>query len=91
HGQRVTELMKQSQYSPLSVAEMGLVLFAANEGFLTDVELNKVVAFEKALISYANSEQGELLAKINEKGDYNDEIAAQLKATIEKFKSTQTW
>lgn len=91
HGQRVTELMKQSQYSPQSVAEMALVLFAANEGFLKDVELNKVVAFERAILSYANSEHAALLAKINEKGDYNDEIAAQLKAAIEKFKSTQTW
>jgi F-type H+-transporting ATPase subunit alpha len=83
--------MKQSQYSPLSVAEMALVLFAANEGFLKDVELNKVVAFERALLSYANSENAALLAKINEKGDYNDDIAAQLKAAIQKFKATQTW
>jgi F-type H+/Na+-transporting ATPase subunit alpha len=91
HGQRVTELMKQSQYAPLSVAEMGLVLFAANEGFLKDVELQKVVAFEKALISYANSQHAELLASINEKPDYNDEISAKFKALIEQFKSTQTW
>jgi F-type H+-transporting ATPase subunit alpha len=56
HGQRVTQLMKQGQYSPMSVAEMALVLFAANEGFLKDVELTKVVAFEKALLSYAKSQ-----------------------------------
>jgi F-type H+/Na+-transporting ATPase subunit alpha len=91
HGQRVTELMKQGQYSPMSVAEMGLVLFAANEGFLKDVELNKVVAFEKALLSYANSEHADLLASINEKPDYNDEIAAKFKALIDQFKATQTW
>jgi F-type H+/Na+-transporting ATPase subunit alpha len=91
HGQRVTELMKQSQYSPLSVAEMALVLFAANEGYLKDVELTKVVAFEKALVAFANSDQAELLAQVNEKGDYNDDIAAKFKAAIEKFKATQTW
>jgi F-type H+-transporting ATPase subunit alpha len=91
HGQRVTELMKQKQYSPMSVAEMGLSLYAANEGFLKDVELDKIGAFESALISYFNSEHADLMAKINEKGDYNDEIAAQFKAGIEKFKSTQTW
>lgn len=91
HGQRVTELMKQGQYSPMSVAEMGLVLFAANEGFLKDVELNKVVAFEKALLSYANSQHADLLASINEKPDYNDEIAAKFKALIDQFKATQTW
>jgi F-type H+/Na+-transporting ATPase subunit alpha len=91
HGQRVTELMKQSQYAPLSVAEMGLVLFAANEGFLKDVELLKVVAFEKALLSYAKSQHAELLASVNAKPDYNDDIASKFKALIQQFKATQTW
>ncbi|EMP54529.1 ATP synthase F1 subunit alpha [Marinobacter santoriniensis NKSG1] len=91
HGQRVTELMKQNQYSPMSVAEMGTVLYAANEGFLDDVDVEKVVSFEAALLDWMRTEQSELLAKINEKGDYNDEIAAGLKAAIEKFKTTQTW
>jgi len=91
HGQRVTELMKQKQYSPMSVAEMGLSLYAANEGFLSDVELNKIGAFEAALVAYFNSEHADLMAKVNESGDYNDEIAAGFKAGIEKFKSTQTW
>jgi F-type H+-transporting ATPase subunit alpha len=91
HGQRVTELMKQNQYSPMSVAEMGTVLYAANEGFLDDVEVDKVVTFEAALLDWMRAEQSDLLAKINEKGDYNDEIAAGLKAAIEKFKATQSW
>jgi F-type H+-transporting ATPase subunit alpha len=91
HGQRVTELMKQKQYSPMSVSEMGLSLYAANEGFLADVDLNKIGDFESALIAYFNSEHADLMGQVNEKGDYNDEIAAQFKAGIEKFKSTQTW
>ncbi|WP_261842948.1 F0F1 ATP synthase subunit alpha [Aliamphritea ceti] len=91
HGQRVTELMKQKQYSPMSVADMGLSLYAANEGFLNDIALNKVLDFEAALISYFNSEYADMMAKINDSGDYNDEIAAQFKAGIDKFKSTQTW
>ncbi len=91
HGQRVTELMKQKQYSPMSVAEMGLVLYVANEGYLDDVEINKVLDFEAALLSYANSEAGDLMAKVNEKGDWNDDIEGQYKALVEKFKSTQTW
>lgn len=91
HGQRVTELMKQKQYSPMSVADMGLSLYAANEGFLNDIDLNKILDFEAALISYFNSEYADVMAKINESGDYNDEIASQFKAGIEKFKSTQTW
>jgi len=91
HGQAVTELMKQKQYTPMSVAEMGLSLYAANEGFLKGVELDKIGAFEAALVAYFNSEHAALMAKVNEKGGYDDEIAAQFKAGIEKFKSTQTW
>ncbi|MEO1932507.1 MAG: F0F1 ATP synthase subunit alpha, partial [Pseudohongiella sp.] len=60
HGQRVTELMKQKQYSPLSIAEMGVSIYAANEGHLEDIELKKVLDFESALLSYMNSEHGDL-------------------------------
>jgi len=91
HGQRVTELMKQKQYSPLSVAEMAISIFAANNKYLEDIELDKILDFEASLLSYMNSEHTELLAEINEKGDYNDDIAAQFKAALDKFKSTQTW
>ena len=83
--------MKQTQYSPLSIAEMAVSLFAANEGFLDDVEVSKVVAFEAALHSYVRANNADLLKTINETGDYNDDIAAQLKAAIEQFKSTSTW
>lgn len=91
HGQAVTELMKQKQYSPMSIADMGLSLYAANEGCLKDVELNKIQDFEAALITFFNSEYAGLMQKINDSGDYSDEIAEQFKAGIEKFKSTQTW
>jgi F-type H+-transporting ATPase subunit alpha len=83
--------MKQHQYSPMSVAEMAVSLYAANEGFLNDVDLNKVGSFEAALISYMNSEQSEVMAKVNESGDYNDDIAANFKSALEQFKATQTW
>ena len=91
HGQRVTELMKQKQYSPLSVAEMAISLYSANEGYLRDVALNKVLDFESALLSYMNSEHGELLAHINATGDFDDGIEGKFKAAIEQFKATQTW
>jgi F-type H+-transporting ATPase subunit alpha len=90
-GQRVTELMKQKQYSPLSVAEMAVSLFAAEQGFLDDVEINKVVDFESALHTYMRASQSALLDKINETAEYNDEIEAGLKAAIEDFKATGTW
>ncbi|MEH6498962.1 MAG: F0F1 ATP synthase subunit alpha [Pseudoalteromonas distincta] len=91
HGQRVTELMKQHQYAPMSIADMAISLYAAEKGFLVDVELNKIGAFEKALLAYFKRDKADLLAKINEKGDYNDEIEAGIKSGIENFKATQSW
>jgi len=87
-GQRVTELMKQPQYSPLSVAEMAISLFAVNEGFLDDVPADKVVAFEAALHAHAKATAGALIDKINSTGDYDDSIIAELKALMESFKAT---
>jgi F-type H+-transporting ATPase subunit alpha len=91
HGQSVTELMKQHQYSPMSVAEMAVSLFAANEGFLSDVALNKVGDFEAALISYMNSEHSAVMSQVNETGNFNDDISANFKSALEQFKATQTW
>ena len=90
-GARVTELMKQSQYAPMSVAEMAVVLFAANEGYLDDVAINKVVDFEAALMGYMRSAQKSLLETINASGDYNDEIVAGLHAAVKSFKDNNTW
>ena len=90
-GERVTELMKQKQYSPLSVAEMAVSLYAAEEGYLDDVELNKIVDCESALHAYMRASQSALMDTINDSGDYNDEIAAGLKTAVEDFKATGTW
>jgi len=86
-GQRVTELMKQKQYSPMSVAEMAISLFAADRGYLDDVALNKIGDFEASLLAYTRANQAGLIDKINEKGDYNDEIEASLKKAVEDFKA----
>ena len=91
HGQKVTELMKQKQYAPMSVAQQALVLFAAERGYLEDVELNKIGDFEAALLSYANNEHADLMAEVNAKADYNDDIVARLSALIDSFKATHTW
>jgi F-type H+-transporting ATPase subunit alpha len=91
HGQRVTELMKQKQYAPMSVADMGTVLFAANEGYLEDVPVEKVAAFEQALLSYMKAEHGAFMDDINDSGRYGDDVVAQLKSAIETFKATQTY
>jgi len=91
HGERVTELMKQKQYSPHSIAEMGVVLYAVDEGHMSDVEVDKIGDFEAALLSYMHAEHGDLMSSIVDSGDYSDEIGARFKAAIEAFKSTQTW
>ncbi len=90
-GKRVTELMKQGQYQPMSIGEMAFSLYAANEGYLDDVAEDKVVSFEKELIAYARSSQKELLDEINSTGDYNDSIQAQLKKALEEFKAKHSW
>ncbi len=91
HGQKVTELMKQKQYSPMSVAHQSLVLFAAEKGYLSDVELSKILDFEAALLSFADTQHAELMAEINAKADYNDAIVGKLTALLDDFKATQTW
>ena len=70
---------------------MGLVLFAANEGYLDNVEVNKIKDFEKALLGFANSEYSDFMNSIEESADYNDEIGATLKELMDKFVSSQTW
>ena len=89
-GVRVTEVMKQKQYSPMSVGQMAISLFAADRGYLDDVELQKIGAFESALVDHMGASQAELLAKLDE-GGWNDEIEAQLKAAVEDFKATGSW
>ena len=90
-GERVMELMKQPQYRPMSVAEMALSLFAVNEGFLDDVEVEKVVAFESAMQSHLKDAHAELLAAINAAPEYNDAVAAKMKTALNDFKTTGSW
>ncbi|GLR64835.1 F0F1 ATP synthase subunit alpha [Marinospirillum insulare] len=91
HGQRVTELMKQDQYSPMTIAQMGISLFAAENNFLDDIEVRKILPFEKALHAYMASEYADLIDQINESGDYSKDIEAALKSAVEQFKATQSW
>ena len=90
-GERVMELMKQGQYRPLSIAEMALSLYAVNEGWLDEVPVEKVRAFEAALHSYARAEHAELVARMNEAGAYDDAATAGLKALLEGFAATQSY
>ena len=90
-GQRITEVMKQKQYQPLSVAEMALILFAADKGYLDDIPLNKIAEFENSLCGFLRSNDSELMNQLNKTGDYNDEIIHALKKIVESVKASYTW
>ena len=90
-GQRVTELMKQKQYAPMSVAEMALSLYAIDRGYMDDVEMNKIGDFESAFIDHMNSTQSDFMSELNKTGDFNEEIENKLKAGVEDFKKTGSW
>ncbi|MCH1487484.1 MAG: F0F1 ATP synthase subunit alpha [Pseudomonadales bacterium] len=91
HGERVTELMKQKQYSPQSIAEMGLLIYAADNGYLNDIPVEKIGDFEGSLLSYVHAEHGDLMANIVSTGDWNSELETSFKGLLDSFKSTQTW
>jgi F-type H+-transporting ATPase subunit alpha len=90
-GQRVTELMKQKQYAPMSIALQALSIYAVNEGYLDDVPVGKILAFEEALHAHFTNTQGALVDTINSTGNWNDEIEGAFKKGIAEFKQTGTW
>ncbi|MBX3670381.1 MAG: F0F1 ATP synthase subunit alpha [Rhodocyclaceae bacterium] len=87
-GRRVTELMKQSQYSPLSVADMAVTLFAVSRGYLDDVEVKRILAFEAALHQFVRQKNGALIDKIASTKDLDAEGEKQLDAAIAEFKKS---
>ncbi|MBF2754433.1 MAG: F0F1 ATP synthase subunit alpha [Gammaproteobacteria bacterium AqS3] len=92
HGARVTEVMKQKQYAPLTLAEMGISLYAVGEGYMKDLEIEQIADFEAGLHEFLNSECAELAARINDSGGgYDDDIASSLKKAVEDFKAKGSW
>lgn len=91
HGQHVMEVLKQPQYQPLSVAEMAIIWYVVNNNYIDDIELKKVVDFEKALLSFLHDQHQDLLDEINSDPKYSDEIVDKIKAIMEEFKKTQAY
>lgn len=85
-GRRVTELMKQAQYSPMSVSEMAVSLFAMNQGYMDDLDVGKLLAFEAELHKTMKTKHGALMDKIDSSGDLDKEAEAQLTAAVSAFK-----
>jgi len=90
-GIRITELIKQKQYAPMSVAQQSLSIFAADRGYMDDIEVEKIGSFEEALHGYFSSEKADLEKSINDTGDWNDDVEKQFIEVVEQFKKTQTF
>ena len=90
-GKMVTELMKQGQYSPMSVAEMAVTLFAVNRGYLDDVELKRALAFEAALISHMHAKYQAVMDKIESSKDLDADTEKELAAAVEDFKASAAY
>jgi F-type H+-transporting ATPase subunit alpha len=87
-GARVTELLKQAQYSPLSISLMGATLFAVNKGFMDDVDVKKVLAFESGLHAHLKDKHAALLAKLESAKAMDKDAEAELNAAIVAFKAS---
>ncbi|WP_281051731.1 F0F1 ATP synthase subunit alpha [Thauera sp. GDN1] len=87
-GRRVTELMKQAQYSPMSIADMAIVLYAVNNGYFDDVEVGRVLAFEAALLQFVKTKQADLVSSILSKKELDADGEKTLAAAIAEFKKS---
>jgi F-type H+-transporting ATPase subunit alpha len=87
-GARVTELLKQPQYSPLPISLMAATLYAANKGFLDDIEVKQVLQFEAGLHNYLKDKCAALLAKLEKDKALDKDAEAELVKAIEAFKKS---
>ena len=84
----MTELLKQSQYSPLSISNMAATLFAVNKGFMDDVDVKKVLAFESGLHSFLKDKNATLMAKLEADKAMSKESEAELTTAVTAFKKS---
>ena len=87
-GARVTELLKQNQYSPLPISLMGASLFAVNKGFMDDIDVKKVLAFESGLHTHLKTSHAALLKKIEDTKALDKDAEAELTAAVGAFKKS---
>src|SRR5687767_13618781 len=85
-GRRTVEILKQPQYEPMPVAEQVAIIFAVTKGYLDDVPLEDVRAFEKSFLEFARNSRPEVLEKIRSHKELTDEVSAALVDAVETFK-----
>ena len=88
-GSKLTELLKQNQYSPMTIAEQVVSIFTGVNGYLDDLELNQIRDFEKDLFELIKSSHSDIIESINSSGDLNDETSSKLTSIIEEFKKNR--
>lgn len=91
HGQKVTELLKQKQYAPMSVSKQAILLYAAEKGFLDDIPVDKIVPFEEALMQYIDTAHADFMSDLDKTGNYNDEIEDKFKSILTSCKQSANW
>jgi F-type H+-transporting ATPase subunit alpha len=85
-GQRLTELLKQPQFHPLTWQQQAVVLFAGTQGYLDDLKVTDIRAFEDGLYKYLDSAQSDLLADLTKKKSFDDDLRNRLHAALKEYK-----
>ena len=88
-GSKLTELLKQNQYSPMTIAEQVVSIFTGVNGYLDDLELNQISDFEKDLFELIKSSHSEIIQSVNSLGDLDEETGKKLSSIIEEFKKNR--
>ena len=91
HGQRVTEILKQPQYEPMSVGEMAVIWYVANNNYLDKVAVKEIVPFEHALLSFLRDQHQDLVDEINANPVYSDEMVEKIKIVVDEFMKTAAY
>jgi len=89
-GSKLTELLKQNQYSPMAIAEQVVSIFSGVNGYLDDLDLNKISDFVKDLFELIKSSHSDIIEKVNTSGDLDEDTASKLQSIIEEFKKNRS-
>lgn len=90
HGERLTELLKQAQYAPLTVSEQVLSLFAAKNRFLRDIEVKDIAEYEKKMHAYMHEEHADIIAELDEQEAISPQLEEKMKAALTSFQQVFT-
>lgn len=88
HGERLTELLKQAQYSPLTVTQQVLTLYAAKNKFLKEIAVDEVQEYEREMHKYIADKHSDIMIELDREEKISDELESKIKAALEQFKLT---